>query len=103
MNLLNEREWDFRKACDGGEKVKAAIAREGYRNVVVLGELVWKALGFQTVDWLSSMTQRDIRYYSIPHTSGLSRWYNEPANCRRVAGLLQKLAKEGGEYVRRQA
>lgn len=94
MNLLEKKVWNDEDAYRSGD-ILAPRLIEKYRNVVVLGLKVWRCLGLDVVDWLESHEVEGCRFWSIPHTSGLCYFYNDERNCRAVAKLLQKLAKEG--------
>ena len=60
------------------------------RSVVLLGEDVRKAFGHPVLK-VDPYDHDGIRWYQIPHPSGLTRWYNNADNRERVATLLAEL------------
>lgn len=96
LNLLNAVEWNDFSARDAAKDLMPKLV-VNYRNVVVLGDRVWKALDLPRTEWMDHYeSPQGTRFYHIPHTSGRCLWYNDARNSRMVTRLLQKLAKDGG-------
>ena len=56
--------------------------------VVLLGHGVAAAFGYRG-EYLRWFELRGRRAIVVPHPSGVSRWYNDPANVERVQALFQ--------------
>jgi hypothetical protein len=84
MNLLGQRTWN---ATAARRAAPAILERLEGRTVMVLGEAVRAALGLPrspVMTWRPHSVMR--RWCTVPHPSGLNRWYNDPVN--RVAVVL---------------
>jgi len=87
INLLNEYEWcpiRAKKASiglwDSLQDSRVLVLGQPTRNVLALPErppLLWTV-------------SRGVRWCSVPHPSGLNRWYNDPVNCAAVGYRLAK-------------
>jgi hypothetical protein len=62
------------------------------RDVVVLGNRVWKFLGFP-LEKDVMVTPNDTTWYRVPHPSGRNLKYNDPAERQRVGAFLKRLAR----------
>lgn len=86
--------FDRANVCDLMTTRDDAIIRG--RTVLVLGTETWKRLELGTPPVLFKNKHDfwiDSTFILLPHPSGLNRFYNDPANCRKVTRVLQKEAK----------
>lgn len=90
VNLVRNTEWCFATA-----KANAPDALEAMlgRRTVVLGRYVQMALGLAFTRWFEEMVVEDeghgeIRYWVVPHPSGMCRLYNAQANRAALGRLL---------------
>jgi hypothetical protein len=91
-NVLDAEVWDQRSARQAGERLKKKLSGK----VVVLGREVWRALGFhnRSDEWFSVRVENDVSYVLVPHPSGVSHWYNDAKNVKRVERFLRDLIAE---------
>jgi uracil-DNA glycosylase len=65
--------------------------------VVFVGKNVARAFGRLDLDYFArdehSFGRRVLEVTTIPHPSGISHWWNEPANVRRARRFLRALAE----------
>ncbi len=92
INLVSLPAWCARQARANAEAIRAIL--EG-RTAVLLGRAVPAALGLGQTPWMvSGWLGKGGVYYSVPHPSGLNRWYNTATNRDEVASLLSELYTE---------
>jgi len=99
-NVLTSRTWDRKAARDAGYAVWCSLDQ---RIVAFLGRQVLDAVGapadVEPLKWCTpqgGIMQEGgpLRWCYIPHPSGLTRWYNEPANRVAVGLRLEQMAEE---------
>lgn len=83
VNLCDGPSFNEERARARAEEIRAMM--QG-RRAVIVGEVAVSLLDGPRV-WL----QPDGDVVSIPHTSGLNRFYNEPANRDAVVALLREV------------
>lgn len=86
-NLVRGR-WDAKLARSNWEAMSEEL-REEYDVIILLGAAVRRAVGFRGGDLPDVGLRGDIG--TIPHPSGLNRWYNTPLNKTAVELLLEEL------------
>lgn len=85
--------WNARAAAARAAELRPTLAE--YRGVICLGRRVGQAMipggsGFPFFRWIDDV--RGARLVVIPHPSGVSRWWNEPANVVQAKVFLRDLA-----------
>lgn len=90
-NLVSEREWSSAVARAAARELRPELAG---RRVAVFGRQVWDALRLPRVTPLDGLTHGQTTLLYVPHPSGLSRWYNEPANRESAARAIMWLYVE---------
>src|SRR5262245_53354363 len=87
---LCRRLWDDPTAVATAKSLRQSLTRGD--RVVLLGHKVRRAMGVPNV---RSMVEDGVRFYCVPHPSGLCRAYNRAQTRRRVGALLVRLAHGG--------
>ena len=88
-NLCGER-WDDEEASDkAAHLVRYLVDLES--PLVLLGTRVRRTFRLPEIAPGDSFVIRGLRFYPVPHPSGLCRAYNDPAVRRAVGGLLSNL------------
>lgn len=95
-NLLSERHWDPVRARRESETLWERL--EG-RTVLVLGQAVRCVLWLPDEPPLLWRVSSGVRWCSVPHPSGLNRWYNEPVHREAVALRLEELYEHHRHHV----
>jgi hypothetical protein len=87
-----------RKRADEAARLLAAHRVElPYRVILLGGRRVQRAFGCDQTDLLHlTFTQAELRFFCIPHPSGLNKWWNSDENRRQMREFLVKLAAEIG-------
>lgn len=79
--------------------VAELMERMHERKTLLLGTRVaaaFKSLEVPLFEWTTRWT--DVTVARIPHPSGRSRWWNEPANVERARVFMSTLAHENGSH-----
>lgn len=84
MNLLNARVWNREEAA---EAALGLWEKWQGREVALLGDEVYYALGLPRVPKILPQEYNGVRFRRVPHPSGRSHWYNNMVN-REMVGLL---------------
>ncbi len=95
-NLLNEKFWDPVRSRRNSEDLWQTL--EGH-TVLVLGQAVRNVLWLSKEPPLLWRDHRGVRWCSVPHPSGLNRWYNDPENVTAVGMRLEELYEQSSDAL----
>lgn len=96
-NVLNARQWSDAQAREAGAALRAKLGALP-TTVVVFGARTWAAMGLPPeAPYVLPVQVPGLRpaWRRLPHPSGRTRYYNDPAN-RLVLGLLLEELIENG-------
>lgn len=87
--------WKKTIARKRGQQLRESFAKDKQYWVVLLaGRKVADSFGFAKDEpFFQRLVRRHVRYYIIPHPSGLSRWWNDPKNVKRFETFLRNLVE----------
>lgn len=95
-NLLVGKHWDPVAARAASEGLWEAL--EG-RTVLLLGQDVRRVLWLPREPELLWRSEAGVTWCSVPHPSGLNRWYNDQAHAAAVGLRLEELYERGRDHV----
>jgi hypothetical protein len=86
---------DLFSLCEAEAAARSLLPRLRGRLVLAAGKGVARAFGLTGVRWFETVIAGDVTVATVPHLSGVNRWWNNAAN-RELAGkkLLRLLGKE---------
>ncbi len=92
LNLIDDPviQWTVRQARLAARERRSRF--ESYETVVLLGRRVGQAVlaGGAGLPWFRRMG----RYVVVPHSSGVSRWWNDPENEARARAFYEPLGRQ---------
>ena len=87
-NVLDSREWDPGAAREQSQGLWESLVG---REVAVLGQSTRAVLWLPAADPLLWMETHGVRWFLLPHPSGLNRWYNDELNREMAALRLEEM------------
>ena len=100
VNLLDVRQdtrekgFEFDMASARKNALAAWARFKAGQTVILLGKRVADAFGLKTVPYFQGVTLSEARVYVMPHPSGVSRWWNDPANVKQAEEFMRGIVRE---------
>lgn len=83
--------FDLKKARLEADKIRQGLGTGDF--VVFLGKSVAKAFGFKKPTYFVETTELGVTTVTMPHPSGINRWYNSKENRSCAQEFIRKILK----------
>ncbi len=91
VNLIDARQWCPGAAREAAQRLRSRVRG---RQVLVLGRLVWQALGLpRGASWLAAVNSHGAHWTLVPHPSGRNLILNDKAMRLRVRRCLMRSSR----------